>query len=68
MSQAELVVSRRRLVSYGAGTRVRLPDPEGPWLLGLVDGEVGRGRGGGAAFHHSPPQRAVLANAGPGWG
>lgn len=42
----------------------RLPDPEGPWLLGLVDGEVGVGH----AFHHGPPQRTVLASAGPGWG
>lgn len=43
----------------------RLPDPEGPWLLGLVDGEVVVG---GRAFHHGPPQRTVLASAGPGWG
>ena len=45
-------------MSYGAGTRVRLPDPEGPWLLGLVDGEVG----GGACI--SGPCWPVLALGG----
>ena len=50
-------------MSYGAGTRVRLPDPEGPWLLGLVDGEVG---GGACISGPCWPMLALGGGRGPG--